>query len=87
MLGEVMALAEVLAQADLVAEPRERVLEAKGMHPGFVDVANEYPIQDETLLRRLAVLWSGLSYWSPLFASVPYLILHGSADRLSRWKR
>ena len=43
------------------------------MHPGFVDVANEYPIQDETLLRRLAVLWSGLSYWSPLFASVPYL--------------
>ena len=75
--GEYPARYRVMIWRKLLQTPRNEgayaVLEAKGMHPGFVDVANEYPIQDETLLRRLAVLWSGLSYWSPLFASVPYL--------------
>ena len=75
--GEYPARYRVMIWRKLLQTPRNEgayaVLEAKGMHPGFVEVANEYPIQDETLLRRLAVLWSGLSYWSPLFASVPYL--------------
>lgn len=49
------------------------LLVAKGMHPGFAEVAGHYPIQDESLLRKLAVLWSALSHWCPLLANVPYL--------------
>ena len=75
--GEYPARYRVMIWRKLLQTPRNEdayaVLEAKGMHPGFVDVANEYPIQDETLLRRLAVLWSGLGHWCPLFSTVPYL--------------
>jgi hypothetical protein len=48
-------------------------LVARGLHPAWKDLAEQYPIPDRKLFRRLQRALSALSHWSPIFAEVSYL--------------
>ena len=48
-------------------------LTINGIHPAWKSVSSEYPIKNQRVLGKLQKLLSALSYWSPVFAQVPYL--------------
>ncbi|ETM99829.1 hypothetical protein PPTG_18638 [Phytophthora nicotianae INRA-310] len=50
-----------------------RSLVAKGKHPVFVRLKDQYPLQDGRLFRRLHRILSAIVYWCPAFGEVSYL--------------
>lgn len=50
-----------------------RSLVAKGNHPAFVRLYEQYPLQNSRVFRRLRRVLSALVYWCPAFGEVSYL--------------
>jgi hypothetical protein len=50
-----------------------RSLVAKGKHPVFVRLKDQYPLQDSRIFRRLHRVLSAIVYWCPAFGEVSYL--------------
>ncbi|GMF57491.1 unnamed protein product [Phytophthora fragariaefolia] len=50
-----------------------RSLVAKGKHPVFVRLKDQYPLQDSRIFRRLHRILSAIVYWCPAFGEVSYL--------------
>eukprot|EP00644_Phytophthora_capsici_P014018 jgi/Phyca11/74151/gw1.3.587.1 len=50
-----------------------RSLVAKGKHPVFVRLRDQYPLQDGRIARRLHRILSAIVYWCPAFGEVSYL--------------
>ncbi|KAL3666135.1 hypothetical protein V7S43_008924 [Phytophthora oleae] len=50
-----------------------RSLVAKGKHPIFVRLKDQYPLQDGRIFRRLHRILSAVVYWCPAFGEVSYL--------------
>ncbi|KAE9349401.1 hypothetical protein PF008_g6919 [Phytophthora fragariae] len=50
-----------------------RSLVAKGKHPVFVQLKDQYPLQDNRTFRRLHRILSAVVYWCPAFGEVSYL--------------
>ncbi|KAK1935017.1 TBC1 domain family member 31 [Phytophthora citrophthora] len=50
-----------------------RSLVAKGKHPVFVRLKDQYPLQDGRIFRRLHRILSAVVYWCPAFGEVTYL--------------
>jgi hypothetical protein len=46
---------------------------AKGVHPAFANLKEEYPIKPLSLYNKLLRMLSALAYWSPAFAQIQYL--------------
>ncbi|OWZ19412.1 hypothetical protein PHMEG_0006352 [Phytophthora megakarya] len=50
-----------------------RSLVAKGKHPVFVRLKDQYPLQDSRIFRRLHRILSAIVFWCPAFGEVSYL--------------
>ncbi|KAH7492564.1 TBC1 domain family member 31 [Phytophthora ramorum] len=50
-----------------------RSLVAKGKHPVFVRLKDQYPLQDNRIFRRLHRILSAIVYWCPAFGEASYL--------------
>jgi hypothetical protein len=50
-----------------------RGLLARGVHEAWENMALHYPIKDARLLRKLQMLLSALTWWSPVFGEVPWI--------------
>ncbi|OQR83047.1 hypothetical protein ACHHYP_15167 [Achlya hypogyna] len=46
---------------------------AKGVHPAFLRLERQYPIQNQRLFRRLQRLLSAVAFWCPALGEVDYL--------------
>lgn len=50
-----------------------RSLVAKGKHPAFVRLSEQYPLRNARLARRLHRVLSAIAFWCPAFGEVRYL--------------
>ena len=45
----------------------------RGIHPNYANLAKDYPINNQRVMRKLQKLLSGLAHWSPVFSNLSYL--------------
>ena len=45
----------------------------RGIHPNYSNLAEDYPISDQRVMRKLQKTLSGLAHWSPVFSNLSYL--------------
>lgn len=44
-----------------------------GLHPAYTHLENDYPVGDQSLMRRLARTLSALTHWAPVLGEVAFL--------------
>ena len=44
-----------------------------GLHPAYTHLENDYPVADQSLMRRLARTLSTLTHWAPVLGEVAFL--------------
>ena len=44
-----------------------------GIHPAHAHLEKDYPVGDQSLLRRLARILSALTHWAPVLGEVAFL--------------
>lgn len=44
-----------------------------GLHPAYAHLEKDYPVEDASLMRRLARTLSALAHWAPVLGEVAFL--------------
>lgn len=44
-----------------------------GLHPSYAHLEKDYPVGDQSLMRRLARTLSALTHWAPVLGEVAFL--------------
>lgn len=44
-----------------------------GLHPAYTHLENDYPVGDQSLMRRLARTLAALTHWAPVLGEVAFL--------------